>query len=1291
MDLESRTLYEIPESNLVVHHGARAHNTGTLQKILHRLSALDPAINSIDARFVHLMQCQRTLTASEFAVVEQLLDYGESVEFHPQRASQFTIVPRLGTISPWSSKATDVFLLCGLDAVARIERGVQWFFDVDNIEVTTILVDRMTESVIGADEYPLVFSEKEPRLLTSVDISRSPIQQLQRISTELGLALSDDEIGYLVDIYRQLDRDPTDVELMMFAQANSEHCRHKIFNASWICDGKLSNQSLFQKIRITSAKINNQNLLSAYKDNAAVIKGSPVGRFQPDIDSSVYGLKEGSIDILMKVETHNHPTCISPYPGAATGSGGEIRDEGSVGSGSKPKTGLVGFTTSHLRIPDDPQLWESPLKKPDRIATALEIMLEGPIGAAGYNNEFGRPAICGYFRTFEEQISPTQSWGFHKPIMIAGGLGSIQREHVHVTNSAASTYLVLLGGPAMLIGLGGGSSSSMNLGDSAENLDYASVQRDNAELQRRCQEVIDRCTSMGKNNPITLIHDVGAGGLSNAVPELLHELGHGISIDLQDIPRADKSLSPLEVWCNESQERYVLAIEIELLGEFEKICARERCPYAVLSRSQPGTQIQVRDSAKQTTPIDLPLEVILGKPPKMVRTYVHHDQHVERTRYDDLDLSECIERVLRFPAVGSKKFLITIGDRSITGLIAQEQMVGPYQVPVADASITLAGFDTYRGEVMAMGERSPIATVDAAASARTAIAEALTNLCSVRFTSLQEVVLSANWMAAAGQDRQDTCLYDAVEAASHLCQDLGIAIPVGKDSLSMMTKWSNDSEDYSVVSPVSLIASAFGPVADVRNAKTPQLVKAGSSLMLIELSSLRRLGGSVVSQVFTRTDTSMPDVDEPQTLLNLIELLQDLHDRSCILSMHDRSDGGLFTTVLEMAIAGRKGVDLFIHDSLVEELFNEEIGVVIEISSERMQTIEEICQNRGLVGTRIGQVISAKSLKILNKDEIIFERTLTDLEKTWAHTSYLMQRLRDNPASADSEFELIDKVDPGLDEQLTFAIDQYRRTSNSSIERPRVAILRDQGVNGQLEMAAAFHFADFESVDVHMTDLFAGRVSLEQFQVLAVCGGFSYGDVLGAGGGWAKSILFHDVVREEFARFFARDDTLTLGVCNGCQMLSRLHTIISSAEHWPTYEQNSSTRFEARTIQVKVEKTNSPWLHDMVGSQIPIPVAHGEGRAVLSDKDVEALISQKQVAFTYVDGFGDSTNIYPMNPNGSTRAIAGNISADGRVLLMMPHPERVFRTIQNSWVKPEHREREFSPWFQLFRNARKIF
>lgn len=1289
MRTEFHNQSEPPKFELVVHLGGRAHSTGTLQKVLRDLVGKHPSITRLDTRFVHFLKCRRQLSSTEKAVVDQLLDYGERFATSTQKCD-FTIVPRLGTISPWSSKATDIFNLCGLEVVDRIERGIQWFLGCDSMEIAQSVSDRMTESLIAPSHYEEIFSEQAPRPLRFVEFGDSPVETLENVSNELGLALSADEIGYLIKIYKQLDRTPSDVELMMFAQANSEHCRHKIFNAAWLIDGMRSNQSLFQKIRLTSAKINNRNLLSAYKDNAAVVEGGHGSRFQPALDTHEYGMYNVDVDLLMKVETHNHPTCISPYPGAATGSGGEIRDEGSVGSGSKPKAGLVGFTTSHLHIPEDPQPWEGESQLPSRIATPLEIMLEGPLGAAGYNNEFGRPAIVGYFRTFEETISKTSRWGFHKPIMIAGGVGSIIREHVNVVRRDESATLVLLGGPAMLIGLGGGSSSSMNLGDSAEQLDYASVQRDNAELQRRCQEVIDQCTSMGRNNPITLIHDVGAGGLSNAIPELLHELGHGITIDLRDVPLADQSLSPLEIWCNESQERYVLAISSQFLAEFEAICTRERCPYAVLGCTQEGTQLKVFDSKNQTTPIDLDLGVILGKPPKVERAFSRLDKPVKPMGFEDLQLSESINRVLRFPAVGSKKFLITIGDRSISGLVAQEQMIGPYQVPVADAGITVSGYDTYRGEAFAIGERSPLAVVDAAASARMSVAEALTNLSTVKVKSLNHVVLSANWMAAAGQEDQDQALYDAVSAASELCQALGIAIPVGKDSLSMTTRWTHDSKSYRVVSPVSLIVSAFCAVNDVRISSTPQLVEDGSILYLIELSSDCRLGGSVLAQVNNRMGSKTPDVNDPQSLRQLLELVQTLHAQSWFLSSHDRSDGGLFVSIVEMAIAGRKGVDILVEDSWQKELFAEEVGIVIEIPADRISDITEMCVSRGLSGRLVGKVNRSNQVQIKRHEELLYVSSLPDLEKQWARTSYLMQRLRDNPACADSEYSLIDSNDPGVSEELTYSIDQKGRGPFTNHKRPKVAILRDQGVNGQLEMAAAFYFADFECLDVHMTDLFEGNVNLDQFNVLAICGGFSYGDVLGAGGGWAKSILFHTRIQDEFQQFFARQDSLTLGVCNGCQMLAHLNSLIPGAEAWPAYEKNLSDRFEARTIQIRVEPTNSPWLEGMAGSRLPVPVAHGEGRAVATSKETDYLSAKKQIAFRYVDGYGNPTDRYPMNPNGSSDAIAGNTSEDGRVLLMMPHPERVFRTIQNSWIALEHRNREYSPWFQIFRNARKI-
>lgn len=1278
-------------SIIFVHEGSLAHTKSELNAILQALSQLNPSVQRVQSQFVHLIHISETLTKSELEVVKTLLTYGSATVQSPQCPRRVTIVPRLGTISPWSSKATDVFKLCNLNKVQRVERGVRWYLDTWSPEYCQLLHDRMTESVLVDEQFDQVFEVQSAKSVHIIGLSDDPHNTLAKFNVQLGLALSDDEIDYLVDVFNSLDRDPTDVELMMFAQANSEHCRHKIFNSRWTIDGVPQESSLFQSIRRTTEVIEHRGVLSAYEDNAAVIEGVIDYRYLPNPTDQRYGLTKGLVDILMKVETHNHPTSISPWAGAATGSGGEIRDEGAVGAGSKPKAGLVGYTTSHLRIPDDPQPWESTLQHPDRIASALEIMLEGPIGAAGYNNEYGRPALTGYFRTFEQSISPGVSWGYHKPIMIAGGVGSVFREHIHGDRSIDGAALVVLGGSAMLIGLGGGSSSSMSLGQSAEDLDFASVQRDNAELERRCQEVIDRCTAFQSSNPIALIHDVGAGGLSNAIPELLQDIEQGGQINLQDIPTADFGMSPLEIWCNEAQERYVLAIHPDRLRVFEQICMRERCPYAVVGFSDSSRSIRVLSKASTRPPIDLDLEVVFGKPPRMHREFKRRDRCIEPAVLDAFSIDDAIARVLRFPAVGSKKFLVTIGDRSITGLIAQEQMVGPYQIPVADAAVTIAGFSTYCGEAMAMGERPSIAPVNPSASVRMAIAEALTNLVSVKFDSLDRVVLSANWMAAPGFRNEDEALYDAVNAAAELCQSLSIAIPVGKDSLSMKSRWYEQDQSIEVVSPVSLIVSAFAPVHDVRQRRTPRLCGVNTLLVLISLSEENRIGGSALAQVYSHIGLDNPDVNCSETLKKLLELVLVLHEHDWLLSIHDRSDGGLFTTVLEMAIAGRVGVELCVDKTWEVELFSEEVGIVVEIPRSKQAILKDWCDQASLVSRVIGQTRSDGNFLIKQSDSIVHESSISELERIWSRTSYLMQRLRDNSDCAESEFDLIGESDPGLAESLAFTTQQEPSIPTVLTHQPVVAILRDQGVNGQLEMAAAFDLAGFECVDVHMTDLFEERKRLVDFQILAVCGGFSYGDVLGAGGGWAKSILFNESLREHFRQFFEREDSLSLGICNGCQMLSQLRTIIPGSANWPTYVHNQSERFEARTVQVQVELTNSPWLNHMASSQIPIPVAHGEGRAQCSTSEHRNLTEKQQIALRYVDGYGNSTNRYPLNPNGSTDAIAGVVSEDGRVLIMMPHPERVFRTIQNSWTDPAKSRLEFGPWMQLFHNARKLF
>ncbi len=1249
-------------------------------------SVLNSAKHDAYGEYVHLLELEAPLTSSQRRKVSRLLDYetGGTRRERTTRAT-VTVVPRLGTISPWSTKATEIFKLCGLEQVSRVERGMRWWLSDSALDAAKPwLYDRMTQTVLESDSFESLFREVPPKFLARMTLGQDPFAALQRYNMAYGLALSSDEIDYLVSVYSQIQRDPTDVELMMFAQANSEHCRHKIFNASWSVDGKRTERSLFSSIKRTAEIKQYAGLLSAYSDNAAVIEGTHASHLYVNPASKEYVSTKLTLDVIMKVETHNHPTAISPYPGAATGSGGEIRDEGSVGRGSKPKAGLVGFTTSHLRIEGDQQPWECELGRPERIASPFEIMRDGPLGAAGYNNEFGRPALLGYFRTFEHVVDPDFAWGYHKPVMIAGGVGAIRREHISMLGGdiADRECLIVLGGPAMLIGLGGGAASSMRTGSLHEALDFASVQRDNAEMERRCQEVIDRCVAMGLENPIVKIHDVGAGGLSNALPELIRELGRGAIIDLKKVPNADVGLSPMELWCNEAQERYVIALRPAGLRWFEEVCRRERCPFAVVGHTDSSGNLLVTDLHSNEAAVALSMDALFGSPPRMHRSYETKSMSAQSFAGHPADIDDVVDRVLRFPAVASKKFLVTIGDRSITGLVVQEQMVGPHQVPVADAAITAAGYDSDAGEVMTMGERSPIAVLDPVASARMAIAEAITNMAGVKIRALETVALSANWMAAAGVANEDQALYEAVRAVGEeFCPALGIAIPVGKDSLSMTTHW----DDHSVSSPLTLIISAFGNVPDVHAFVTPALQRTDSSLLLLELSSNRRLGGSAYTQTYSQLDGIPPDVDDPQKLKALFELVQRHLEHGDILSVHDRSDGGLFTTVLEQALAGRIGVELECDEAWLPFLFNEEIGIVLEVDDTCLAKLQREAQGVGLVATRIGKSAAHDHMIVRTEDQVLFQRSLVALEQLWSRTSYEMQRRRDNPASADSEYESIALRDPGLAEQLTFSPEKLPSIVTS---KPTVAVLRDQGVNGQLEMAAAFRMAGFNAIDMHMTDLFEGRESLDRFQVLVACGGFSYGDVLGGGGGWAKSILYSAKLRQAFAEFFHRD-TLALGICNGCQMMAQLRELIPGTDEWVTWIPNESARFEGRMVQVRINHVNTPWLEGMAGSQIPVPVAHGEGRANwVRARDSDALFRHNLVAMQYVNGNGNVTERYPANPNGSPDGIAGMTSATGKVLVAMPHPERVVRAMQQTWRHPtERRDASISGWGRLFSNA----
>ncbi len=1265
-------------------------------KTLSAARAIVPGVQSLAAEFVHLLVLARPLSESEQITARDLLGYGPREGFPVRRGERFlTVVPRSGTISPWSSKATDIFRLCGLDAVHRVERGVRWFGTGDvSLALAPLLHDRMTQHVVVHEDFSALVAEPAPKPLAHVTLMRDGRDALTRANLDLGLALSDDEIDYLLGAYRELGRDATDVELMMFAQANSEHCRHKIFNARWTVDGEARAESLFEMIKNTHRHINGAGILSAYADNAAVIEGYANERLFVDPDTHRYRFVAEPVHVLMKVETHNHPTAIAPYPGAATGSGGEIRDEGAVGRGSKPKAGLVGFTTSHLNIPGDPQPWELPTGKPDRIVSALDIMLEGPIGGAAFNNEFGRPALTGYFRTMElltDPAHPNRVRGYHKPVMIAGGVGNVRADHVHKLPFAPRTHLVVLGGPALLIGLGGGAASSMASGQSSSELDFASVQRDNAEMQRRCQEVIDACVALGSDNPILLIHDVGAGGLSNALPELVKDAGSGGRFELRCIPSGDGGMSPLELWCNEAQERYVLAVPDHALARFEAICARERCPYAVVGESTAEPRLELTDAAFDNRPVDLPMAVLFGKPPKMHRSFDSIGFQGNDFDVGGIEPLEALWRVLRFPAVGSKQFLVTIGDRSITGLVARDQMVGPWQVPVADAAIMLQGFRTYAGEVMAMGERPPLAIVEPAAAARMAIAEALTNLCTVRFEDLARVVLSANWMAAAGEPGEDQALYESVRAVGmELCPALGVAIPVGKDSLSMRTAWRDTDGEKSVVAPTTLIVSAFAPVPDVRRQVTPRLERDGeTSLLLVDLGRGQcRLGGSALAQAYGRIGREVPDLDEPELLAGFVHAMQALHDQSLLLAYHDRSDGGLWACLLEMAFAGRCGLDVGLDASLgsnaLAVLLNEELGAVLQVRANDVERVRAVFADWGLESWvhGIGTVAEA-TIRVEFDGQPVIEARRADLQGVWAATSHAMQRLRDDEQCADEEHAIIATAGPGLHAALSF--DPRDDVCGPFIggARPRVAVLREQGVNGQAEMAAAFDRAGFEAVDVHMSDLLEGRVDLLEFPVLAACGGFSYGDVLGAGGGWAKSLRHHTRTRDAFEAFFARD-TLSLGICNGCQMFSHLKDLIPGAEGWPRFVRNRSEQFEARTVLVEIVGSNSPWIEGMEGSVLPVAVAHGEGR--METDPEHGAIDSERVAVRFVDDQHRPTIVYPFNPNGSTDGITGITNRDGRVLIMMPHPERVFRAVQNSYYPPTWGED--GPWLRLFRNAR---
>jgi len=1285
--------------------GAPALSAFSRQKLLQNIQSVIPAIKAIDSSYIHFVDLAAELTEEEMTVLQGLLTYGprQEIENAPARADFFLVTPRPGTISPWSSKATDIAHNCGLEKLHRIERGIAFQVVADDQYdanlLKSFLYDRMTQAVMASTEAAeILFVAASPKAMSSIDILKGGKAALVEANSLMGLALAEDEIDYLADSFTNLGRNPNDIELMMFAQANSEHCRHKIFNATWSIDGKDQEHSLFAMIRNTY-NCNSDGILSAYKDNAAVFAGYKAGRFFPDPESRQFSYHEEDIHILCKVETHNHPTAIAPYPGASTGSGGEIRDEGATGIGGKPKAGLTGFSVSNLNIPGFEQPWERDYGKPAHIVSALDIMIEGPIGGAAFNNEYGRPNLCGYFRTYEEH-APDGVRGYHKPIMIAGGIGNIRANHVQKKEIPVGAKLVVLGGPAMLIGLGGGAASSMASGASSEDLDFASVQRDNAEMERRCQEVIDKCWAMGDANPISFIHDVGAGGLSNALPELVHDGDRGGQFSLRDIPNAEPGMAPMEIWCNEAQERYVLAIPQDQIVSFEKLCTRERCPFAVVGEATENLHITLQDSHFDNQPIDLPMSVLFGKPPRMHRDVTRNNQKQSPFVLEGIALDEAAERVLKLPAVASKGFLITIGDRCITGMVAREQMVGPWQVPVADAAVTAMSYDSFYGEAMAMGERTPLALINAPASGRMAIAEALTNIASTRINKISEIRLSANWMAPAGYPGEDSNLYETVKTVGmELCPELGITIPVGKDSMSMRTVWEQEGQEKSVTSPLSLIISAFAPVLDIRKTVTPQLRldQGNSRLILLDLGlGSNRMGASALAQVYNHIGNEVPDVHSSSDLKSFFSFIQDCLQEDLLLAYHDRSDGGLFTTLVEMAFAGHCGLDINLDDAssqghALDTLFNEELGAVIQVSEDNIARVSEIAEDAGLLDIccAIGAPVAEDSLRFTLAGQVMLENSRTHYQRLWAETSYRMQRIRDNSVCADEEFEsILDSGNPGLQSKLTY--DPAEDICHPYIvlgERPRIAILREQGVNSQMEMAAAFDRAGFDCIDVHMSDIISGELTLDNFNALAACGGFSYGDVLGAGEGWAKSILFNDKARKQFEQFFQRQETIALGICNGCQMLSNLHDLIPGASHWPRFVRNRSEQFEGRTALVKVANSNSVFFTDMTASVFPIACAHGEGRAEFASKEAEAAaLASGNIALQFVDNYENITDLYPANPNGSPEGISGLCNDDGRFTIMMPHPERVFRAVANSWQSDEWGED--SPTMRMFRNAR---
>lgn len=1295
-------------------NGARALSDFRAARVLAALQRVSSNIEAVSGRFVHFVHASRELTKAEEERLASLLTYGDAAE--DVRADlAFMVVPRLGTISPWASKATDIVKNCGIEGVLRVERGTVYSLalkapltEEEAAQAAGVLHDRMTESVVARD-FPAenLFVELEGRPMATVALVEEGRPALERANVEMGLALSPDEIDYLTDAFTKIGRNPTDVELMMFAQANSEHCRHKIFNARWTVDGEEREETLFGMIRRTH-KMAPQGTITAYADNAAIFEGAEVTRLYPRPGSGnefgrVFERKDEMTHTVFKVETHNHPTAISPFPGASTGSGGEIRDEGATGRGARPKAGLCGFTTSNLNLPELPQGFENDSDTvtgektdakygaPSRIATPLSIMTEGPLGGAAFNNEFGRPNILGYFRTFEANIGGTR-YGYHKPIMLAGGIGNIRDDQTKKDVPPAGSLLIVLGGPGMRIGLGGGAASSMTTGSNSEALDFDSVQRGNPEMERRAQEVIDRCWSMGDENPIIAIHDVGAGGLSNAMPELADLSGKGATFDLSKVPVEESGMSPLEIWCNESQERYVIALDAAKIDIFRDFCERERCPFAVLGTITEEADLKLT-RPEETPAVDMPMEVLLGKAPRMHRDVAHVETKLSAFKSEGLDLAKAVTDVLRHPTVGSKSFLITIGDRSVGGLVSRDQMVGPWQVPVADCGVTMLGFETNRGEAMSMGERTPIAVIDAAAASRMAVGEALTNIAAAD-VKLPEVKLSLNWMAACGAKGEDAKLFDAVKGASDFCVALGISVPVGKDSLSMRTAWEDNGEKKSVTSPVSLIASAAAPVGDVTLTLTPELRKIPSVLVLADLGCGRaRMGGSILAQVAQRFGDTAPDCEDPAMLARFMGALRTLVNEGAVVAYHDRADGGLAATASEMMFASRLGVKLDL-TSLTKDadvfaaLFNEELGGLMQVPAEKAARVAEVMREAGLASVChfVGEVVDDDALTISANGAELARLDRADLQKAWTEVSWQIARGRDNPACADSEFARIErKEDTGLFAKTTFDVNEdVAAPMILTGVRPKIAILREQGVNSQTEMAAAFTRAGFDAYDVHMTDLLTGRADLAEFTGLACCGGFSYGDVLGAGGGWAKTILHNDRMVEMFRTFFNREDTFGLGICNGCQMMSHLRDLIPGASHWPEFVRNTSEQFEARLVNVEVLESPSIFFAGMAGSVMPVVNSHGEGRVQFLRPEDAALV---KAAARFVDPCGNPTEVYPYNPNGSKGGLTSVTTEDGRFTIMMPHPERSHRAQQLSWHPAEWTDA--SGWMRMFRNARK--